>query len=55
MARRKRLRRSTGFWRSGGNRLLLIALFGLWLYVALQGDVHTAIGLAVVIMLIETI
>jgi hypothetical protein len=55
MARRRRYRRSTGFWRSGGNKLLLIALFALWLYVALQGDVHTAIGLAVVITIVETI
>ena len=55
MARKRHYRRSTGFWRSDGHRALAIVLFGLWLYVALQGDVQTAIGLAVVIMLIETI
>ncbi len=53
MARRKRLRRSTGFWRSGG-RLLLIALFGLWVWVALQGEYRLAVALAVAIVLIET-
>ncbi len=55
MARKKRSRRSTGFWRSGGNKLLLIALFALWLYVAMQGDVRLAVALAVAITLIETI
>ena len=55
MAQRKRHRRSTGFWRSGGNRLLLIALFGLWVWVALQGDYRLAVALAVAIVLIETI
>jgi hypothetical protein len=55
MARRKRSRRSTGFWRSGGNRLLLIALFGLWVWAALQGDYRLAVALAVAIVLIETI
>ena len=55
MARRKRSRRSTGFWRSGGNKLLLIALFGLWLYVALQGEYRLVLVLTVMIVLIETI
>jgi hypothetical protein len=36
-------------------RILAIVFFALWLYVALYGDVHTAIGVAVAIMLIETI
>lgn len=55
MAQRKRYKLRTRFWRSGGYRLLLIALFGLWLYVALQGDVRLAAALAVAIVLIETI
>ena len=55
MARRKHLRYSTGFWKNGGNRLLAIALFGLWLYVALCGDYRLAVALAVAIVLIETI
>ena len=35
--------------------LLLIALFAVWLYVALQGEYRLAIVLAAVIMIIETI
>ena len=55
MARKRHYRRSTGFWRSDGHRALAIVLFGLWLYVALQGEYRLAVALAVVIMLIETI
>lgn len=55
MARRKHSRRSTGFWRSGGNRALLIALFGLWVWVALQGEYRLVLVLTVMIVLIETI
>lgn len=54
MARAKRYRRSTGCWRSGGNKLLLIALFGLWLYVALRGEYRLAVALAVAITIVET-
>jgi len=36
-------------------RSLAIALFGLWLYVALQGEYRLAVALAVAIVLIETI
>jgi hypothetical protein len=36
-------------------RSLAIALFGLWLYVALQGDYRLAVALVVVIMIVETI
>lgn len=55
MAQRKRYRRSTGFWRSDGRRALAVALFGLWVWVALQGDYRLAVALAVAIVLIETI
>lgn len=55
MARKRHYKRSTGFWRSDGHRALAIVLFGLWLYVALQGDYRLAIGLAVAIVLVETI
>lgn len=55
MAQRRRYRRSTGFWKNGGNRLLLIALFGLWVWVALQGEYRLVLVLTVMIVLIETI
>lgn len=55
MARKRHYRRSTGFWRSDGHRALAIVLFGLWLYVALQGEYRLAVALAVAIVLIETI
>jgi len=32
----------------------MIALFGLWVWVALQGDYRLAVALAVAIVLIET-
>lgn len=54
MAQRRRYRRSTGFWKNGGNRLLLIALFGLWVWVSLQGDYRLVLVLTVMIVLIET-
>ena len=37
----------------GLRRSLAIALFGLWLYVALQGDYRLAVALTVAIVLIE--
>lgn len=55
MARRKRYRRSTGFWRSDGRRALAVALFGLWVWVALQGEYRLVLVLTVMIVLIETI
>jgi hypothetical protein len=55
MARRKHSRRSTGFWKNGGNRLLLIALFGLWVWVALWLNWHVVLLATTAIVLIETI
>ena len=55
MARKKRSRRSTGFWRSGGNRALAIVLFGWFVYAGLCSDWYTVIGLAVAIPIVETI
>lgn len=36
-------------------KVLAVILFGLWLYVAMQGEYRLAVALTVAIVLIETI
>lgn len=48
--RRRRLARSLG---GDVARLVVVALFGWWLYAALHGDVATAAALTVAITIID--